>query len=84
MLNGKPIAAEKLSEFLCWAFAQACSRDRSEISAETPLIDLDIDSLTFVSVISQLEAACGVEIEPDELVELFGANTVADIVARFV
>jgi len=71
-----------LAEFLCAAIAQAANRDPAAIGAATPLLDLDLDSLTLVSVLSQIEAVYGIELEPEEIMSMLEASRIGDLAAR--
>jgi acyl carrier protein len=61
--------------------AQACELSRSEVSIQTSLLELGLDSLGLTVVIAQLQTRYCFEVEPDELAELLGAAVVADIAA---
>jgi acyl carrier protein len=76
------ITREALSEFLCSTIALACNRERLAVSPETSLLELCMDSLTFVSVLAQLETIFAFELSPDDILALFEADNVADLTER--
>lgn len=70
-----------LSEFLCSTIALACNADANSISPATKMMDLNIDSLTFVSILAQVEAVFEIEILPDDIIDLLEADCVDDVLA---
>jgi len=75
---------ETVSKFLSSALALACGKGEDEVTLDTPLIELDIDSLVFVSVISQLEAIYGFELQAEDFLELYTARDVGALVGMAV
>ncbi len=71
-----------VAEFVYSSLAQACRCARGQISPDTQMLDLDVDSLTLLSVLAQVEAAYGVELTPDDTVTIIGAASVSDVVGH--
>jgi len=69
-----------LVEFVCSTIALACNR--SAVEPQARLLDLNMDSLTFVSVLAQIEAVYDVELDPDERLELLTAVQVSELIGR--
>ncbi|HEX6996825.1 MAG TPA: acyl carrier protein [Gammaproteobacteria bacterium] len=79
---GTEHAATSVTELVCAALAQACSRDRRDVSPDTRMLDLNIDSLTLVSVLAQVEAVYGIELTPDDTLAMMEAAAVSDLAER--
>jgi len=75
-------AGVDLSEFVRAAIAQAANLDAAAVSGETHLLDLNLDSLTLVSVLAQVEAVHGIELEPEEILSMLEASRVLELVSR--
>jgi acyl carrier protein len=60
--------------------AVACRADAGALDRQTSMADLAMDSLTLVAVLSQVEAAYGVEFKADETLALMGAEDVGQLV----
>jgi acyl carrier protein len=73
------IEERDLTEFLRGALALATGRDSADIAPDTLLFDLNMDSVTFVAVVSQVEAIYSVELDPGQVLSLFEAVTVSDL-----
>jgi acyl carrier protein len=71
-----------LGDMICTSLAQACKRARREVSLETQMLDLDVDSLTLVSVLAEVEAVYGIELTPDDTLTMIEADVVSDLVER--
>ena len=56
----------------------ACALDE-DVNVNSKLNELSLDSLSFISVIAELEAACGVTFEPEEL-NISAWETVGDLI----
>ena len=72
----RPPHAFELAAWLRSAIARACQIDPSSVTDETSLLDVGADSLTLASVLSLIEAEHGIELEPDEILALLGAEDV--------
>lgn len=68
--------SDELVAWLCRTIARACHLEADAVSAESSVLELGLDSLTFVSVLTQLEAAHGIELSPDETLALLEAADV--------
>ena len=69
-----------LSEFVCSTIAQACNRPSYSVSLEANMLELNMDSLTLVSVLAQVEAVYEVELTPDETLRLIEASRVSELI----
>ena len=67
-----------MSEIIIEILQKACALEE-DISFESELSLLSLDSLSFVNVIVELEEAFGIEFELDEL-NIFAWDTVGDII----
>nr|MBO2514095.1 hypothetical protein [Gammaproteobacteria bacterium] len=68
-----------LASVLCELMARACNRTPSSVSLDTRLLDLDLDSLTFVAVLAQVEALYEIEIGASEMAGLLEASSMNDL-----
>lgn len=75
---GEPL---ELADWLLCALAEACRRDRTEISLQTSLWDLALDSLSLVSITTLAETIYGIELEVDDVEAMLRGARVADILA---
>lgn len=71
-----------MTELVCATIALACNRAPADVAPETSLLELDLDSLTLVSVLTQVEAVFELELDADETLALLEAALVSDLVAR--
>lgn len=74
--------ASALNELVCTTLARACNRDPGEIFPRTRMLDLNMDSLTLVSVLAQVEAVYGIELTADDTLGMMEAAFVSDVVDR--
>ncbi len=72
---------ETFSSMLASTIALACQCDQARLTDDTRLIDIGLDSVGLVSVVTQMEAACGHELGEEELVAVFKAERIRDITA---
>ena len=70
----------RIEEFVCSILALAANKDPTSIQPQTNLLDLNLDSLSLVSVLAQVEAVYAVQLTPDEILELIGSVRIADLV----
>lgn len=70
----------ELRNFVCSTIALACNRDPLTVVPETTMWELNIDSLTFVAVLTQVQAVYEFELGPDTFLILFQADSVAELV----
>lgn len=66
-------------EFLCKELSAICQDDEIQVTPETMLIDLGLSSLSYVSVVLQLEAIYSIEVPPDEIVAMFDADCIGSL-----
>jgi acyl carrier protein len=69
-----------LGDSIKLVIAEACQRPPQLVSSRTLLEELNIDSLTFVSLLAQIEAACEMEFTIDALFLMMEQKTVGDLV----
>ena len=67
--------------FVLRAIAIACPVAAVAVDRNTPLLDLRMDSLTLVAVLSQVEAVFQVDFSTAETLDLLGAASVGELVA---
>jgi acyl carrier protein len=68
-----------VDEFLMGTIAAICRLDRADVSPETSLADIDLDSLNATALVVHVEAEYGCDVSPDEFVELLQAVRVGDL-----
>lgn len=74
-------ATATIEQLVTSALAAACRREPARVERSTSLLDLGIDSLTLVAVLSQIEATFAIELTPDDTLALLGATDVGVLVA---
>ena len=67
--------------FVLRAISVACAVAGVDVDRNTPLLDLRMDSLTLVAVLSQVEAVFQVDFSTAETLDLLGAASVGELVA---
>jgi acyl carrier protein len=72
----------EVASFVCSTIALACNRDPGSVALDTSLLDLNMDSLTLVSVLAQVEAVYEVSLDTDDVFALIEAARVSDVVSR--
>jgi acyl carrier protein len=63
------------------AIAACCALDAASLRDSTPLLETNMDSLTMVTVVSQVEIEFGMTFTPDELAEILRARDVGELAA---
>ncbi|MCC6202812.1 MAG: acyl carrier protein [Gammaproteobacteria bacterium] len=71
-----------LTDFLCTTLALACHRNADALTPAITLADLNVDSLTLVAVLAQVEAVFTVTLTDDDTIAMFEAVTIADLSER--
>lgn len=74
-------ANESVEEFLMNAIAVATNLDRSWLTPSMVLTEAGIDSLNLTAVIARVEAEYGCGFDEAELIQMFGAERVSDVIA---
>lgn len=69
-----------LTHFVTTRLAEGCRRPIERLRPETPLLELDLDSLTLVAILTQVEAAYNVELTADDLIGALDAHTLASLI----
>jgi acyl carrier protein len=72
---------QNVDEFVRSVIITASNSPDSSVGPETQLVDINMDSLALASVIAQVEAVHQLELEPEEVVRIFGSATVGDVIA---
>jgi acyl carrier protein len=70
-----------IDEFVCSTMAVACRREPGDVTLETQLFDLDMDSLTLVAVLTQVEAVYDIQLTPADMLKFIEAARVGEIVS---
>jgi acyl carrier protein len=76
----RPEPAGRLRDFVVEMIASACNADPAAIDMQAPLLDLGLDSLSLLAVVSQVEASYGVELLAEDTAGVLGAACVADLI----
>lgn len=71
---------QTLPELVISAMASACNFDSSELSLETSLADIGIDSLNMTSVLARIELVFGCTLDEEQVIEFLQADRIRDIV----
>jgi acyl carrier protein len=69
----------EIEALLLELIASACGADVQALNADTPLVDIDLDSLSLVSIVGQLEAAYRVSIGGHATASILEASTIGDL-----
>ncbi|HEX5421711.1 MAG TPA: acyl carrier protein [Gammaproteobacteria bacterium] len=70
-----------IESFVLRVLAAACRAHPAALDPQTSMAELGMDSLTLVAVLSQVEAAYGLEFTTDDTLALMGAGDVGELVA---
>jgi acyl carrier protein len=74
-------SAAEADDLIRSAIALACQRGGLPIADNTGVMDLGLDSVAFIGIVSSLEAEKGSDLSEEQLVALYQASTVGDIIA---
>lgn len=72
----------RIEAWLCESLARACRADPDAVTRVTATLDLGLDSLTLVAVLSQVEMLCDVELAEQDVLPLLDAETVGELSDR--
>ena len=72
--------ATPLDVFVRSTIARACELGRPDVAPDTPLLDLQIDSLRMVAIVSRVEQEFETRFSPDTILEFFMAEQVEDLI----
>ena len=81
MQAGAASDAADVGSFVRRTLAAACRVDPASLSDTTSLLELHADSLTLVSVLSQVEVAFAVDFSAKDTADLLAADDVGELVA---
>ena len=73
-----------VATFVTTAIAESCCADPASLAPETQLADLGLDSLVMTSLVSLVEAAYPVDLSPEEVLEMYQAVSLGDMVNLIV
>jgi acyl carrier protein len=75
------IPREQVDRFVLEAIADAAAVDAASLRQSTPLLDVQMDSLTLVAIVTRAEAAYGAVFDTNELAEILRARSVGELAA---
>lgn len=70
---------DEVVKILCRVLARAHSLDSNDIGPDTTLIELNVDSLTLMSVLSQVAAFFRVKLRQDAILACIRAEKICDL-----
>jgi acyl carrier protein len=62
------------------AIAASCELPTESLPDDASILDLGLDSMRLLSILSQVGSACGVDIAGEDTVELFNAGSVGELI----
>jgi acyl carrier protein len=74
-------AREQIDRFVLETIAEATALDATSLLPSTRLLDINMDSLTLVAIVTRSETAYGTAFDTDEIAELLRAYTVGELMA---
>lgn len=72
---------QPLDDLVLELLACVCRADRAVVTLQTPLHALRVDSLTLVSVLSQVEAIRDITLTDSDIAAAFGAADAGELIA---
>jgi len=69
-----------LDDLVITTLAAACNIERAQLSPETGLDEIGLDSMSLVALVAQLEALYGCQFESEQVLGLFEARRIRDVV----
>jgi hypothetical protein len=78
---GKEPQVQPLGDLVLELLACVCRADRADVTRRTPLHALRVDSLTLVSVLSQVEAIRVITLTDTDIAAAFGAEDAGELIA---
>ena len=72
---------DSLERLVVEAIGAACRIEPAAIARSTPLLDMNMDSLTLVTVLGLIEVAYGFNFDADDIVQMLRARDVAELCA---
>ena len=73
---------DSLTSLVVGALCAACNVDPASVDSNTSLIEMGMDSLSLTAVVTQVEAAYGCELSAEQILELFQAESIQDLLER--
>ncbi len=74
------LSNETVDDFVMTTIAETCNFDRSAIDRRSSVAEIGMDSLRLTAFVAHVEAAFDCELSADQIVTLFEAPHVQDIV----
>ncbi len=71
---------ESIQDLVFTAVAEACNFDRADITAESNLVDLGIDSLNMAVIVARVELARGCHFLDEDIIQLLHAEVMGEFV----
>lgn len=75
------ILREQVDRFVLETVADAAAVDAALLRQSTQLLDMHMDSLTLVAIVTRVEATYGTAFDTDELAEILRARSVGELAA---
>lgn len=75
------ISPDSIERLVIDAIGAACRVEPTAITGSTQLLDMYMDSLTLVAVLSRIEVAYGFTLDADDIVVMLQARDVAELCA---
>lgn len=76
------VSKESLSERILHTLCDVRDIDRSRVTLQTDLADIDFDSIIMTAVITDIESAYAIELSADKIISLFESVLVEDLASR--
>ena len=76
------VSREALSERVLDTLCAACGLDRSRVTLQTDLGDINFDSVIMTVVITDVESAYAIELSAHQIIGLFESSLVGDLAAK--
>jgi acyl carrier protein len=74
--------SDNVTEFVLSTLSTAFNFERSELSLNTQLLDIGIDSMSMTALVAHIEAEYGCEFSADQILELFRVTDIQGLIAK--
>jgi acyl carrier protein len=81
LLSALEVTRAQIDRFVLEAVADAAAVDVASLGHSTSLLDIYMDSLTLVAIVTRMETTYGAAFDDHETAELLRARTVGDVAA---
>jgi acyl carrier protein len=75
------MSVANLEEWVLATVAELCQQDRQNVTADTNVLDLGLDSLGLSVLMAQVETNCHCEFNEIHVAQLFEARSLRDLIA---